>query len=186
MVIGSSTDAEFRREVRDFIERRAPSGAWHDGIRVPRDTSTETAVRAWYARLFAAGMMGGSWPERYGGQPDHHPARDAIVMEEIVRVRAPRPIDQVLLAAHLIIEYGSGAQRDYYLPRIRSGTDIWCQLFSEPGVGSDLARLSTKAVPTADGGYVVNGQKVWTTDAQWAQMGSCWLGPIRQRARVPG
>jgi alkylation response protein AidB-like acyl-CoA dehydrogenase len=83
----------------------------------------------------------------------------------------PRPIDQVLLAAHLIIGFGTQTQRDRYLPRIRSGADIWCQLFSEPGVGSDLARLSTKATALPDGGVRVDGQKVWTTDGQWSQMG---------------
>jgi alkylation response protein AidB-like acyl-CoA dehydrogenase len=164
-------DVEFREQVRDFIARKAPSGSWYDGIRVPRDPETERAVRNWYAELFSAGMMGGSWPVRHGGVDGHSPHHDAVVMEEIVRARAPRPIDQVLLAAHLIIEFGSEEQRTRYLPRIRSAEDIWCQLFSEPGVGSDLARLSTKATPLPDGSFRVDGQKVWTTDGQWSQMG---------------
>jgi len=162
---------EFRSHVRDFIARKAPSGSWYDGIRVPRDLDTERTVRDWYAELFSAGMMGGSWPVEYGGVEGHSPFQDAVVMEEIVRARAPRPIDQVLLAAHLIIEFGSDQQRTRYLPRIRSAQDIWCQLFSEPGVGSDLARLSTKAVQLPDGSFRVDGQKVWTTDGQWSQMG---------------
>jgi alkylation response protein AidB-like acyl-CoA dehydrogenase len=166
-----AADTEFRRHVRDFIARKAPSGSWYDGIRVPRDPETERTVRNWYAELFSAGMMGGSWPAEHGGVEGHSPYRDAVVMEEIVRARAPRPIDQVLLAAHLIIEFGSEEQKARYLPRIRSAQDIWCQLFSEPGVGSDLARLSTKATPLPDGGFRVDGQKVWTTDGQWSQMG---------------
>lgn len=163
--------AEFRQQVLDFIARKAPPGCWYDGIRVPRDADTERAVRNWYAELFSAGMIGGSWPVEHGGREDHTPYHDAVVMEEIVRARAPRPIDQVLLAAHLIIEFGSDEQRARYLPRIRSGEDIWCQLFSEPGVGSDLARLTTKAVSLADGSFRLDGQKVWSTDAQWSQMG---------------
>ena len=115
--------------------------------------------------------MGGSWPVEFGGRTNHSPVVDAVVMEEIVRARAPRPIDQVLLAAHLIISFGTEAQKHLYLPRIRSGQDIWCQLLSEPGVGSDLARLSTKATRLPDGSFRVDGQKVWTTDGQWSQMG---------------
>jgi alkylation response protein AidB-like acyl-CoA dehydrogenase len=171
-VVGDlANGSDFRRQVRDFIARKATPGCWPDGIRVPRDDETERAVRNWYAELFRAGLMGGSWPVQYGGCDEHTPYRDAVVMEEIVRAGAPRPIDQVLLAAHLIIEFGSDEQRAQYLPRIRSASDIWCQLFSEPGVGSDLARLTTRAVRSADGSYRVDGQKVWTTDAQWAQMG---------------
>jgi alkylation response protein AidB-like acyl-CoA dehydrogenase len=171
VVTTRTTICDFRRQVREFIARKAPPGCWYDGIRVPPDAETERAVRRWYAELFAAGLIGGSWPLRHGGRADHTPDQDAVVMEEIVRARAPRPIDQVLLAAHLILAFGSEAQRSRYLPRIRSGQDIWCQLFSEPGVGSDLARLTTKAVPAENGSFRVDGQKVWTTDAQWAQMG---------------
>jgi len=167
----AAVSTDFREQVRDFIARNAPPGPWYDGVRVPRDANTERAVRRWYAELFSAGYMGGSWPAAYGGRDDHTPIHDAVVMEEIVRARAPRPIDQVLLAAHLILTFGTDEQRARYLPRIRSAQDIWCQLLSEPSVGSDLARLSTKAVRLSDGGFRVDGQKVWTTDAQWSQMG---------------
>lgn len=162
---------EYRDRVRDFIADRAPASHWYDGIRVPRDPETERTVRQWYADLFDAGYMGGSWPPEYGGRAEHSPQHDAIVMEEIVRARAPRPIDQVMLAAHLIITFGTPEQKDRYLPRIRSAKDIWCQLLSEPGVGSDLARLSTRATRLPDGTFRVDGQKVWTTDGQWSQMG---------------
>lgn len=163
--------AQYRRQVRDFIISHAPARRFYDGIRVPRDPETERTVRRWYADLFGAGYMGGSWPCAYGGVAGHTPYHDAIVMEEIVRARAPRPIDQVMLAAHLIITFGTSEQQNRYLPRIRSAEDIWCQLLSEPGVGSDLARLTTKATALPDGTFRVDGQKVWTTDAQWSQMG---------------
>lgn len=171
LVDHAAINTQFRQQVRDFITAKAPPGHWYDGIRVPRDPDTERAVRDWYAELFRAGMMGGSWPEQFGGRAGHTAYHDAVVMEEIVRSRAPRPIDQVLLAAHLIIEFGSDEQQNRYLPRIRSAQDIWCQLFSEPGVGSDLARLTTKAVALPDGTFRMDGQKVWTTDGQWSQMG---------------
>jgi len=167
----NTSKSALQQEVQEFIARKSPPGECHDGIRVPRDAEAEAALRRWYADLFAAGYMGGSWPPEYGGREGHSPYHDAVVMEEIVRARAPRPIDQVLLAAHLIIQFGTDAQRSRYLPRIRSAQDIWCQLLSEPGVGSDLARLSTKAVRLPDGSFRVDGQKVWTTDAQWSQMG---------------
>ncbi|MCZ8377354.1 acyl-CoA dehydrogenase family protein [Mycobacterium sp. CPCC 205372] len=171
MVTPSPDPDVFRSQVQDFVATHAPAGRWYDGARVPRDSDTEAALRRWYRDLFDAGLMGRSWPVDHGGHEAHTPWQDAIVMEEIVRARAPRPIDQVLLAAHLIITFGTDAQRDRYLPRIRTGQDIWCQLFSEPGVGSDLARLSTKATALPGGGFRVDGQKVWTTDAQWSQMG---------------
>ncbi|WP_068270676.1 acyl-CoA dehydrogenase family protein [Aldersonia kunmingensis] len=162
---------EFRTQVRKFIEANAPDGTWSDGVRVPRDAETERRVRDWYVALFEVGYIGGGWPERHGGRAGHTPRHDAVVMEEIVRARVPRPIDQVLLAAHLIITFGTDEQHQRYLPRIRSAKDIWCQLFSEPGVGSDLARLTTKAIRLPDGNFRVDGQKVWTTDGQWAQGG---------------
>lgn len=162
---------EFRRQVRNFIAAHAPVGSWPDGVRVPRDADTEATVRAWYAALFDAGLIGGGWSQQHGGRAGHTPRHDAVVMEEIVRARVPRPIDQVLLAAHLIGTFGTDEQQRCYLPRIRTAGDIWCQLFSEPGVGSDLARLSTKAIRLPGGSFRVDGQKVWSTDAQWAQMG---------------
>jgi alkylation response protein AidB-like acyl-CoA dehydrogenase len=162
---------EFRAQVRKFLESNAPDGTWSDGVRVPRDDDAERRVRDWYAALFEVGYIGGGWPERHGGRAGHTSRHDAVVMEEIVRARLPRPIDQVLLAAHLIITFGTDEQQRRYLPRIRAANDIWCQLFSEPGVGSDLARLSTKADRLPDGSFRVDGQKVWTTDGQWAQMG---------------
>lgn len=171
VAVGATIGDTIRREVQQFIARKAPPGQCYDGIRVPRDAEAERAVRAWYADLFGAGYMGGSWPVEFGGRADHTPYHDAVVMEEIVRARVPRPIDQVLLAAHLIIQFGTEAQQARYLPRIRSADDVWCQMLSEPGVGSDLARLSTKATRLLDGTFRVDGQKVWTTDAQWSQMG---------------
>jgi len=101
---------------------------------------------------------------------DHHPLHDLIVMEELLRARAYRPLDQVMLASHAILEFGTDRQRADLLPRIRRGEHIWCQLFSEPDAGSDLASLRTRAEPKGTD-FVVTGQKAWSTDAQWADMG---------------
>jgi alkylation response protein AidB-like acyl-CoA dehydrogenase len=163
---------QYREDVRSFIRQLAPRNDVQDGVRAPETEDDERRLREWYHQLFSAGYLGGGWPVEWGGRPGHRTAHDTIVMEELIRARAPRPLDQTLLAAHVLIAFGTEAQKQSYLPRIRSGTDVWCQLFSEPGVGSDLAALTTRATALADGsGFRVDGQKVWTTDAQWAQMG---------------
>jgi alkylation response protein AidB-like acyl-CoA dehydrogenase len=83
----------------------------------------------------------------------------------------PRPLDQVNLASGVLLAFGSEGQKAHYLPRIRNAEDIWCQLFSEPGAGSDLAGIGTRARQREDGTFVVAGHKTWTTDGHWAQMG---------------
>lgn len=172
MSIDKTTDVgSFRSAVRAFVTEHAPRSDVRDGLRVPADP-TEEQARRWYAALFDAGLLGGGWPPRWGGDPAHRAEHDTVVMEELIRARAPRPLDQTLLAAHCLIAFGTEEQQAGFLPRIRSAEHVWCQLFSEPGVGSDLAALTTRAEPLADGsGFRVTGQKVWTTDAQWAQMG---------------
>ncbi len=107
----------------------------------------------------------------WGGRLGHLPIHDLVLMEELILGDAYRPIDQVMLAAHAIIEFGTDAQKRDLLPKIRGGEHIWCQLFSEPDAGSDLAALRTRAEPRDDG-FVVTGQKIWSTDAQWADMGT--------------
>lgn len=170
--VNSGSSEEFRTRVRQFVTDNAPQPNRHASERVPESTTEETALRAWYAGLFTEQMLGGGWPVEHGGDPSHQTFHDTILMEELIRAKAPRPLDQTLLAAHVLISFGTTLQKERYLPRIRSAQDVWCQLFSEPGVGSDLAALSTRAQPLADGsGFRIDGQKVWTTDAQWSQMG---------------
>jgi alkylation response protein AidB-like acyl-CoA dehydrogenase len=159
----------FRREVRSFVARRGLRMRG-EGVRAPRDAEEEREIRRWLRELYETGYLGGGWPEECGGRPGHVPMQDLVLMEELILHDAYRPLDQVVSAAHAIIEFGTDAQRRGLLPRIRRGEHIWCQLFSEPNAGSDLASLRTRA--EADGeGYVVTGQKVWSTDAHWADMG---------------
>ncbi|MFC5754470.1 acyl-CoA dehydrogenase family protein [Actinomadura rugatobispora] len=163
-------DERFRAEVRSFIAERAPRLRMSEGTRAPRDAGEEREIRGWLGALYEAGHLGAGWPPEWGGRPDHRPTRDLILMEELFRARAYRPLDQVMLASHEILEFGTEAQKRAYLPRIRSGEHIWCQLFSEPDAGSDLASLRTRADASGDG-FVVTGQKVWCTDGHWADMG---------------
>lgn len=164
------SDESYRLELRKFIAERAPRLTFVEGKRTPRDAGEEAAIRTWLGALYAAGFLGPGWPVAWGGRADHSPVRDLILMEELIRARAYRPLDQVMLASHAILEFGSDAQKQRYLPRIRSGEHIWCQLFSEPGAGSDLASLRTRADRDGED-FIVSGQKLWCTDAQWADMG---------------
>jgi len=160
---------EFRAEVRAFIARHGPGPRKHVGVRAP-DPELVPALRAWVARLYAAGYLGQTWPVEYGGRPGAGVEHAFIVAEEIARARTWGEIGAGALAANAVLSFGSERQRQRYLPRIRSGEDLWCQLFSEPGAGSDLAGLNTRAVRDGDH-FIVNGQKVWTTNGQHADLG---------------
>ncbi len=163
----------FRKRVRTFIAEHAPGVKAHAGVRAP-DPELVPAIREWTAKLYAAGLLGIDWPAEFGGRPGAHPLESFIVAEEIARARTWSPIGAATLAAAAIIEFGAKDLRERFLPRIRGCEDIWCQLFSEPGAGSDLAALRTRARLAGQGEdavFVVDGQKVWTTNGQHADMG---------------
>jgi alkylation response protein AidB-like acyl-CoA dehydrogenase len=159
----------FRRRVRAFVAEHAPGGKAHAGVRAP-EAGLVPAIRTWTAKLYEAGFLGITWPAEHGGRPGAHPLEPFVVAEEIARARTWPPIGAATLAAAAVIEFGTDAQRAHYLSRIRTGEDIWCQLFSEPGAGSDLAALRTRARREGDV-FVVDGQKVWTTNGQYADLG---------------
>jgi alkylation response protein AidB-like acyl-CoA dehydrogenase len=158
----------YRAEVRAFIAEHARAMT-AEGVRAPKNAAEEAAIRAWLRSLYEAGHLGAGWPEQWGGRPDHPAVHDLILMEELILGDAYRPLDQVMLAAHTLIAFGSEEQKRTLLPKIRNAEHIWCQLFSEPDAGSDLASLRTRADPDGDG-FIVSGQKTWSTDAQWADM----------------
>jgi alkylation response protein AidB-like acyl-CoA dehydrogenase len=166
-----SLDIEaYRREVHNFVAERGVR-MHQEGVRVPRNADEEREIRQWLRSLYDTGYLGGGWPVEWGGRPGYLPIQDLILMEELILGDAYRPLDQVMLAAHAIIEFGTDSQKRDLLPRIRNGEHIWCQLFSEPDAGSDLASLRTRAEPDGEG-FIVTGQKIWSTDAQWADMGT--------------
>lgn len=162
---------EFRTKARAFIAANAPPIEAREGHRAPDDADQEALLRKWFAGLFEAGFVGGDWPVEYGGRPDHHPLHDRIVSEEILRARAPRPVDQVNLAAHVLLHFGSEEQKRALLPLIRRSEHVWCQLLSEPDAGSDIAGVRSRGVRHDDGTWVIDGQKTWITDGHWADMG---------------
>ena len=165
----AAVDGEaYRAEVRAFVGSGPPLRG--EGVRVPVDAEEERTYRAWLGSVYEAGYLGGGWPVGWGGRAGHLPVHDLVVMEELIRAGVYRPLDQAMLAAHAVLGFGTEEQKAELLPRIRSGAHVWCQLFSEPDAGSDLAALRTRAEREGDG-FVVTGQKIWSTDAQWADVG---------------
>ena len=129
--------------------------------------------RAWQATLAADRWVGVHWPSAYGGR-SATPVQVALYQSEYARAQAPQPVNRVgiNLVGPTLLAHGTEDQRLRYLPPILSAEEIWCQLFSEPDAGSDLASLSTRATPV-DGGFEVTGRKVWTSYAQFASWGLC-------------
>ncbi|MGE2728308.1 acyl-CoA dehydrogenase family protein [Mycolicibacterium vaccae] len=158
-----------RQRVRDLAAEHAPPRQPRTGVRAP-EAEDIPALRKWTGLLFSEKLLGVNWPVEFGGLEDPHPLHESTVADELVRVGAPGPVGGGLLAGAAIIASGTPAQKEYFLPRIRSGEHIWCQLFSEPDAGSDLASLRTRARRDGDE-FVVDGQKVWTTNGQHADWG---------------
>jgi alkylation response protein AidB-like acyl-CoA dehydrogenase len=166
-------EAEFRAEVRAWMaEHRTWTG------RAPKfdeaDFDAEVAfLRSWQAGLATAKLVGVTWPSEYGGR-GAGPVEHAIVSEELARAGAPEILGRigVNLVGPTLLGHGTPEQKARWLPRILDASEVWCQLFSEPGAGSDLASLSTKA-ERAEGGWKLTGQKVWTSFAQVADWGLC-------------
>jgi alkylation response protein AidB-like acyl-CoA dehydrogenase len=155
----SPSEQEFRNEVRSWLE------ANHPGPTPEGDDAGFEFRRAWQRKLNERGWAGLSWPEQYGGSGATL-FEQAIFSEELARSGAPQMANTLGLAmgGPTVIGHGTDEQKERYLAPILSADEIWCQGFSEPQSGSDLASLKTKAVRSGDG-WVVTGQKVWTTMA---------------------
>ena len=160
----------FREKVRSFLQANLPAG-WGTAGYVQRTGDAQVEfLRDWQRKLYDAGLLGLEWPKEYGGQGASL-IEKAIFNEEMAKFRAPFPLNIIGLinAGSTIIVHGTEAQKKRYLPKILSCEEIWCQGFSEPGAGSDLASLRTRAELRGDE-FIVNGQKVWTSDGHIAQM----------------
>jgi len=160
----------FRRQVREFLAEKLPSRL-SDKVRSGKWLNREDMAE-WHAILNAQGWLANHWPEQYGG-PGWTPVEKFIFENECTLAWAPRIVPfGVNMLGPVLIKYGNEEQKRHWLPRILDGSDWWCQGYSEPGAGSDLAAVKTTAVRDGDH-YVVNGQKTWTTLAQYANMIFC-------------
>ncbi len=160
----SPSERDFRDEVRSWLEENHPGPEPEGSLEQVMAFRTE-----WQGRLHEAGWAGISWPKEYGGRGATL-IEQAIFVGEAARQEAPSPANVLGLAmgGPVVIAHGSDEQKQRYLEPILTAEEIWCQGFSEPESGSDLASLKTKAVKDGDE-WVVTGQKVWTTFAQYAK-----------------
>jgi alkylation response protein AidB-like acyl-CoA dehydrogenase len=164
----------FRRQVREWLDENIPkSGLRGEDRNADRDKSTLQKMKEWQARVHQAGYLALSWPKEYGGQA-MDPMRQAIVNEEMTRARAPALVGAggLGMLGPTLITWGTDEQKKTHLPKILTADEIWCQGYSEPGSGSDLASLRTRAEMVGDE-FVVNGQKVWTSGAHYSDMMFC-------------
>lgn len=160
----------FRDEVREFLNKELPADIAAK-VKLGKNLSKKDHDR-WQQILFKQGWYAPSWPVEHGGTT-WGPIEKHIFDEESSAAGAPRSVPfGVNMVAPVIIKFGTEEQKQKYLPRILDGSDWWCQGYSEPGAGSDLASLKTRAVRDGDH-YVVNGQKTWTTLGQHANMIFC-------------
>lgn len=166
----TSEEQAFRREVRDFLAAELPDDI-RERVRLGRRLSADDHLR-WQDSLSERGWLGINWPQEHGG-PGWGPVERHIFDEECAAAHAPTIVPfGVSMVAPVIMKFGSETQKRHYLPRILANEDWWCQGYSEPGAGSDLASLRTRAVRDGDE-YVVTGQKSWTTLGQHANMMFC-------------
>ena len=161
----------FRAEVRSWLAAHQPPDLCVDDARDERvapDRETFEQRRVWQKTMHTAGWVGVAWPKQYGGRGAGL-IEQVIFDEEYSRARAPvlPGYSGVALCGPTLMQWGTTEQKQHFLPRILNADDIWCQGYSEPGAGSDLAGLQTRAADMGDF-FIVNGQKVWTSGAQYA------------------
>jgi alkylation response protein AidB-like acyl-CoA dehydrogenase len=164
----NDSERAFRDELRAWIEDNHPGPAPHGGDQLQFEFERE-----WQRRLHEGGWAGISWPKEYGGRGATL-VEQSIFGEELARAKAPRPANVLglVMGGPVVIAHGTEEQKERFLEPILSAEEIWCQGFSEPESGSDLASLKTRAVKE-DGGWRITGQKVWTTfahEAKWCML----------------
>ncbi len=159
----SPSEQEFRDELRAWLAEN------HPGEDPPGDDEAFEHRRAWQRKLYEAGYAGFSWPKEYGGRGATL-VEQALFGEEMARAKAPQPVNVLgmVMGGPVVITHGTDEQKERWLRPILTAEEIWCQGFSEPESGSDLASLKTRAVKS-NGEWIVTGQKVWTTYAHKAK-----------------
>jgi acyl-CoA dehydrogenase len=169
---GSEASEIFRKDVRAFLASALTEEMLEGARRATSVFTEKQASVAWQKVLYKKGWVAPSWPKEYGGTGWNEIERH-IFATECAKAGAPSLAPMGLkMVAYAIMGYGTQAQKDHFLPRILSAEDYWCQGYSEPGSGSDLASLQLRATPDGDE-YVLNGSKIWTTHAHVADWIFC-------------
>jgi alkylation response protein AidB-like acyl-CoA dehydrogenase len=180
-------EEQFRSEVRAFLADQLPARL-SDKVANGKHLA-KADMQEWHAILNARGWLANHWPREYGG-PGWTAVEKFIFENECALANAPRIVPfGVNMLGPVLIKYGNEAQKRYWLPRILDGSDWWCQGYSEPGAGSDLAAVKTTAVRGVDAQgehYIVNGQKTWTTLGQHANMIFCLVRTDRDAKKQAG
>ncbi len=162
----------FRQEVTEWLRVNLPDDLRGRGFAASRADRTHVdRLRAWQKKMHEAGYVGMDWPSQFGGRGASL-VEQIILYEEMARAQSPQPMNRGALSmlGPTLMKYGTEAQQKRFLPKILTAEEIWCQGFSEPNAGSDLANLQTRAVRDGDG-FAVSGQKVWTSMAHVADWG---------------
>ena len=162
----SSELTEFRKNVREWVlanlPKQEPSPYSHRGL------EEDDYITSWFKSLAEKKWLAFRWPEEFGGAGFSEPEQ-LVFVDELMRCGAPVPRGfGISMVGPLIFQFGTDWQKERFLPRIAAHEEIWCQGYSEPNSGSDLASLQTRAEPTDDDHFIVNGQKIWTSRADAA------------------
>ncbi|MEA2853978.1 MAG: hypothetical protein QOE02_3997, partial [Rhodospirillaceae bacterium] len=175
----------FQREVRDWITANMPPEVAEESRRSRTSHVSKERLLQWQKKLASKGWLCPNWPKEYGG-PGWNSTQKFIFEMEMARADSPYLSSfSIKMVAPVLMKYGSAAQKQRFLPKIAAAEELWCQGYSEPGSGSDLASLRTKAVREGDH-YIVNGQKIWTTNAHYADWIFCLVRTSNEGKRQEG
>ena len=175
----------FQKEVRDWIAANMPAEVAEESRRSRTSHVSKERLLQWQKKLAGKGWLCPNWPKEHGG-PGWNSTQKFIFEMEMARADSPYLSSfSIKMVAPVLMKYGSDAQKKRFLPKIAAAEELWCQGYSEPGSGSDLASLRTKAERQGDH-YLVNGQKIWTTNAHFADWIFCLVRTSNEGKRQEG
>jgi len=175
----------FQKEVRDWLAANMPMEVAEESRRSRTSHVSKERLLQWQKKLAGKGWLCPNWPKEYGG-PGWNSTQKFIFEMEMARADSPYLSSfSIKMVAPVLMKYGSAAQKQRFLPKIAAAEELWCQGYSEPGSGSDLASLRTKAERQGDH-YIVNGQKIWTTNAHYADWIFCLVRTSNEGKRQEG
>ena len=181
----NAEELAFQTEVRDWITANMPAEVAEESRRSRTSHVSKERLLQWQKKLAGKGWLCPNWPKEYGG-PGWNSTQKFIFEMEMARADSPYLSSfSIKMVAPVLMKYGSEAQKKRFLPKIAAAEELWCQGYSEPGSGSDLASLRTKAEKQGDH-YIVNGQKIWTTNAHFADWIFCLVRTSNEGKRQEG